>query len=311
MKTLWGLLENPGTSWKQLFKVTHLFVVLFLCFMQSLSLLEFLIKNGAERVIEEARDHMRLIRSLQDYNYYEGNADKGSGVREKSKQLIDLLGNNEYIREEREKARRLREKFVGISSDTAGYGGGYGGSGGGGYGGSSYSSGGGGYGNSGIGSGSGYGGRYDSGSYSSRNSGTTGRYDDYDDSRRTGDRMGGGSYDSHKPTRFSDNPPDRSSSYEEEAPRRASGTGKIKINLKTNASASSSSAPAPAPQPAATAAPAVDFFSTSDDFFGSPASAPAPAPAAPQQNSFDAFGELLNEWLCVTICSLSSGACSS
>lgn len=35
-------------------------------------------------------------------------------VRERAKQLVELLGDNERIREEREKARRLRDKFVGI-----------------------------------------------------------------------------------------------------------------------------------------------------------------------------------------------------
>lgn len=93
---------------------------------------------------------MSTFRRLQDYNFFEGTVDKGSGVREKSKQLIDLLASNETIRQEREKSKKLRNKFTGVGSD------GYGGGGGGGsYGGSgSYDSGGGG----------GGGGRYDSGS---------------------------------------------------------------------------------------------------------------------------------------------------
>jgi hypothetical protein len=37
-------------------------------------------------------------------------------VREKAKQLIELLGDNERIRDERDKARRLRDKFVGIGA---------------------------------------------------------------------------------------------------------------------------------------------------------------------------------------------------
>lgn len=92
-------------------------------------MLEFLIKNGAERVIEDCRDHMRTLRKLQEYNYFEGTADKGSGVREKSKQLIDLLGSNDTIRSERDKAKRLRSKFTGVGSDGAyGNSGSYGGS---------------------------------------------------------------------------------------------------------------------------------------------------------------------------------------
>lgn len=79
-----------------------------------------------------------------------------SAVREKSKQLIDLLKDNELIREEREKARKLRDKYVGLGSGGGFSGGGYSG----GYGGSSYSSGGGGYGGDRYGNGpSRYGGR--------------------------------------------------------------------------------------------------------------------------------------------------------
>lgn len=67
-----------------------------------------------------------------------------SAVREKSKQLIDLLKDNELIREEREKARKLRDKYVGLGSGGGFSGGGYGGSyssGGGGYGGDRYGNG--------------------------------------------------------------------------------------------------------------------------------------------------------------------------
>ena len=79
--------------------------------------MDFLIKNGVERIIEETRDHLYKIRPLQEFNFYENGVDRGSGVREKSKQLIELLSSNETIREEREKARALRSKFVGISND--------------------------------------------------------------------------------------------------------------------------------------------------------------------------------------------------
>lgn len=60
-------------------------------------------------------------------------------VREKAKALIELLGDNERIRDERDKARRLRDKFVGIGATggTTGISGGLGGAGGGGGGGGS------------------------------------------------------------------------------------------------------------------------------------------------------------------------------
>ena len=47
-----------GKSWKQIFK--------------TLTLVEFLIKNGSERFIEGSRDKLYKIRNLGDYNFYEG-----------------------------------------------------------------------------------------------------------------------------------------------------------------------------------------------------------------------------------------------
>lgn len=119
---------------------------------QALTLLDHLVKNGNERIVEEARDHMHKIRTLTDFNHYEGHVDRGAGskssaehccrvfvahwlnallcvcarlppVREKAKALLELLSSNEAIRSEREKARNLRDKFVGIGSTSSGFGG--------------------------------------------------------------------------------------------------------------------------------------------------------------------------------------------
>lgn len=106
MKLIWQALDNPARTWKLMFK--------------TLTLIQFLIKNGNERVVEECRDHLHQIRPLQDYNYYEGTVDKGSGVRDLSKAVVELLASNDAIRSEREKARQLRHKFTGVGSDGTG-----------------------------------------------------------------------------------------------------------------------------------------------------------------------------------------------
>jgi epsin len=58
-------MDCTATSWRKVFK--------------GLSLVEHLIKNGNERIVEETRDHMRRIRALTDFNFYEGSIDRGSG----------------------------------------------------------------------------------------------------------------------------------------------------------------------------------------------------------------------------------------
>ncbi|KAL7557847.1 hypothetical protein ACA910_019891 [Epithemia clementina (nom. ined.)] len=155
---MWESMENQRpAAWRVVFK--------------GLTLLEHLIKNGSERCVDDARNHGHSLRALQQFNYYEGTIDRGQGVREKSKQLIEMLGDDERVREERMKARKLREKFGGgnLGGVSGGNRGGYGGSGGGGggYGNeSSWDSGSSGYGNGGIDSRpkkstSAYSGRYD------------------------------------------------------------------------------------------------------------------------------------------------------
>ena len=111
MALLWeNCLDKPeAKTWKHLFK--------------GLTLLEFLIKNGNERVVETARDKLYRVRQLEHYNFYEQGADKGSGVREMAAKIIELLGDNDRIREEREKANKLREKFGGIGGGSSDFGG--------------------------------------------------------------------------------------------------------------------------------------------------------------------------------------------
>jgi hypothetical protein len=91
--------------------------LLFVDGFQALTLIEFLVKNGSELVVEACRDKVYKVRSLENFNFYEGTVDRGSGVREKSKQIVELLGSNDMIREERAKANNLRNKFVGIGND--------------------------------------------------------------------------------------------------------------------------------------------------------------------------------------------------
>lgn len=291
---VWASLDTEGKSWKQIFK--------------SLTLIEFLIKNGSERFIEAARDKLFKIKRLQDYNFYEGTVDKGSGCREKAKQIVELLSSNEIIRAEREKARALRHKFGGVGSDSRGMGGGgYSGSYGGSYGGSSDS-----YGNQGIDSrdrpSAGSGGRYGNDSYGGSNSysdrGSSNSYSSNNHSNNTG-RYGGGAYDSDKPPRYGDDVPSerydsgnvgrRSSTYDRDEPEvddikpykpkskdtnTATG-GKLKVSIRKS-DAPAATAPAPAP---------VKEVNLIGDDFDAFDSAPAPtSAAAPAAAAFDPFG---------------------
>lgn len=93
-------------------------------------MLEFLIKNGSERVIDDARSHVSLLKMLRQFHFIDQNGkDQGINVRNRAKELAELLGDVDRIRQERKKARANRNKFGGVEGGM-GLGGGFSGSGG-------------------------------------------------------------------------------------------------------------------------------------------------------------------------------------
>ncbi|RDW73217.1 hypothetical protein BP6252_07124 [Coleophoma cylindrospora] len=102
--------EKAAEEWRQIYK--------------ALQLLEFLIKNGSERVIDDARSHLTLLKLLRNFHYIDQNGkDQGINVRNRAKELAELLGDVDRIRAERKKARATRNKYGGVEGG-AGLGGG-------------------------------------------------------------------------------------------------------------------------------------------------------------------------------------------
>ncbi|KAK5095925.1 Epsin-3, clathrin recruitment and traffic between the Golgi and endosome [Exophiala xenobiotica] len=135
--------DKTAEEWRQIYK--------------ALQLLEFLVKNGSERVVDDARSHLSLIKMLRQFHYIDQNGkDQGINVRNRSAELGKLLSDVEMIRGERKKARANKNKYGGVeggaglgagfssgSSRYGGFGSETGGFGGGGYGGEVYGDGGG------------------------------------------------------------------------------------------------------------------------------------------------------------------------
>ena len=92
--------EKSAEEWRQIYK--------------ALQLMEFLIKNGSERVIDDARSHISLIKMLRQFHYIDHNGkDQGINVRNRSKELSELLSDVDKIRAERKKARATKNKYSG------------------------------------------------------------------------------------------------------------------------------------------------------------------------------------------------------
>jgi len=75
-------------------------------------LLEYLIKTGTEKVAQQCKENIFAIQTLKEFQYIEEGKDQGSHVREKAKQLVSLLKDDERLKNERTKALKAKERFA-------------------------------------------------------------------------------------------------------------------------------------------------------------------------------------------------------
>ncbi len=88
---------------------------------QSTLLLTYLVRNGSERVVTSAREHIYDLRSLENYTFIDENGkDQGINVRHKVRDLIEFIQDDDRLREERKKAKKNKDKYIGMSSDAMG-----------------------------------------------------------------------------------------------------------------------------------------------------------------------------------------------
>lgn len=93
-------MEKEAREWRQIYK--------------ALQLLEYLVKHGSERVVDDARSHLATIKILRNFHYIdEKGKDQGINVRNRAKELADLLGDVDRIRQERRKARSNKTNYTG------------------------------------------------------------------------------------------------------------------------------------------------------------------------------------------------------
>lgn len=104
METLYKRLqEPPGPTWRQPYK--------------ALQLLEYLIKNGSERAVDYAREHIYEVKAMKNFHYVdEKGKDQGINLRQRAKEITELLGDTDKIRDERKKAKENRNKYTGVSN---------------------------------------------------------------------------------------------------------------------------------------------------------------------------------------------------
>ena len=105
-------------------------------------LLHYLLRNGSERVVSSAREHIYDMKPLEEYVFRdEHGRDQGINgecthsnpcvvgdnihiifspllsVRQKAKEIISFLQDDERLKDARKQAKQTRDKFVGYSSE--------------------------------------------------------------------------------------------------------------------------------------------------------------------------------------------------
>ncbi|XP_019082927.1 PREDICTED: clathrin interactor EPSIN 3-like isoform X2 [Camelina sativa] len=114
MGVLWKRLSDTGKNWRHVYK--------------ALTVLEYLVGHGSERIIEEIKERAYQISILSSFQYIDSSGkDQGSNVRKKAQSLVALVNDKERIAEVREKAAANREKYHnstvgGMHMPSGGYG---------------------------------------------------------------------------------------------------------------------------------------------------------------------------------------------
>lgn len=93
---VWNIAKMDSPKWRQVFK--------------ALSLIDFLIKNGSRRFVEDCRTNQLKIRQFREFSCMEDGVDRGQGVREQACHIMDLLNDRKLLDEEREKATQNKDK---------------------------------------------------------------------------------------------------------------------------------------------------------------------------------------------------------
>ncbi|KAG0684234.1 Epsin-3, clathrin recruitment and traffic between the Golgi and endosome [Pichia californica] len=98
--------EKSAHEWRQIYK--------------SLQLMEYLVKNGSERFVDDARANVSLVSMLKSFHYIDSKGvDQGINIRNRAKELTNLMNDESKIRQERKKAKENAKKYDAISSTSA------------------------------------------------------------------------------------------------------------------------------------------------------------------------------------------------
>ncbi|PCH34631.1 ENTH-domain-containing protein [Wolfiporia cocos MD-104 SS10] len=100
MEMLDKRLNDKGKNWRHVFK--------------SLTVLDYLLHAGSENVVLYFRDNIYVIKTLKEFQYIdEEGRDQGANVRQKAKDITNLLQDEALLRQQRRSRANMRDRMVG------------------------------------------------------------------------------------------------------------------------------------------------------------------------------------------------------
>ncbi|KAF9070659.1 heme peroxidase [Rhodocollybia butyracea] len=99
MEMLDKRLNDKGKNWRHVFK--------------SLTVLDYCLHQGSENVVIYFRDNVYVIKTLKEFQYVdEDGKDQGANVRQKAKDITNLLQDDSRLRQERRARASMRDRMV-------------------------------------------------------------------------------------------------------------------------------------------------------------------------------------------------------
>ncbi|KAF9264637.1 ENTH-domain-containing protein [Marasmius fiardii PR-910] len=99
MEMLDKRLNDKGKNWRHVFK--------------SLTVLDYCLHQGSENVVIYFRDNIYIIKTLKEFQYVDENGkDQGANVRQKAKDITNLLLDESRLRQERRNRAHMRDRML-------------------------------------------------------------------------------------------------------------------------------------------------------------------------------------------------------
>ncbi|CDO65730.1 clathrin coat assembly protein AP180, putative [Plasmodium reichenowi] len=102
MTEVFKAIQEKPTRWRRIYK--------------GLKLCEYVMKNGCEYFISDVKDKEELIKKLTHFTHLEDLKDKGIGIRDISNNILKLLNDNKYLKNERIEAAKYANICTNIES---------------------------------------------------------------------------------------------------------------------------------------------------------------------------------------------------